>query len=410
VPAKDKDKKISFGNSKRFLYVKAVIGLVLALLSKPAGVVFPVIALLLDFLFYKKSLKEIINVNLLFILLTVPIIIISVLTESAAIVKFEAPLLARPIVFLDTISFYILKIVAPFKLAASYGNTPQSLMSNSDWIFGSIGAIVILGFIFSISKKYSKLLLLAFFIVIAGYLPVSGLLSFYYQYMSTTADRYMYIPMLGASLAFTVVITKFKSKNSANFFAAAILIICVVLTLIHLPVWKDEMSLWTNTIDNYPEKSAHPYSGRGLLFMNDKRLKEASSDFDKAIELDSTHWQALYNRGNVYLDIGNYAKAAEDLSRSIKFNPGNIDAYTNRGLAYSELNRLDDAVNDFTKALSIKSGQPDVYSNRGIVFAKKGDYLRAEADFRKALELDPNDNLAKENLNMVLELIGKQAK
>ncbi|MDR2796250.1 MAG: tetratricopeptide repeat protein [Spirochaetaceae bacterium] len=39
-----------------------------------------------------------------------------------------------------------------------------------------------------------------------------------------------------------------------------------------------------------------------------------------------------------------------------------------------------------------------------MAYANKGDYRRARADYEKALQLDPNDTLARNNLELLRKM------
>jgi len=342
--------------------------------------------------------------------LLIPSAVISNISESQSAIQFAAPVWARPMIFLDTINFYIFQVFYPLGLAVSYGRTPEFVI-NSPWLYLSWILSVVISVIIWYYRKKAGYFLLAFLIYILGYLPVSGLVTFYYQYMSTTADRYIYISMLGAALAFSVLLTKIKNRKNAAIFASVVLIVMIFLSNNQIPVWSNEFSMWSKSIEKYPESSPHPYSGRGLLYQEQKKYREAIEDFNKAIELKPDYGQAYYNRGNAYYDLGIYNKAIEDFSKSIKINPKFSEAYLNRGLSLAAVDRHVEAINDYSVVLSLNpENKIDVYNNRGVSFARLGKFDSAASDFRKALEIKPDDKDAAYNLKMALEEIEKNKK
>ncbi|MCX7736960.1 MAG: tetratricopeptide repeat protein [Candidatus Kapabacteria bacterium] len=386
-------------NTKILIFVG--IFLILSVLSKPSGVVFPFIIFLLDIMLIRHNIIETLKRTWVFIVVIIPVFILTLFSETESKIDLSVNILARPLIFLDSIGFYIKQIIYPLDLAVNYGRTPSFVLDNILSLIIHIVLAVSLFLIFLF--KQNKKLLYGYLIFIVGFLPVSGLVTFYYQLFSTVADRYIYFSMLGVSIIFVGLISEIKKLNTRNIFSGTYLFILIIVTFSQLPVWKDEISLWNNTIKKYPEVSAYSYFARGSALMDSDKNQEAILDFTMAIRLDSTLELAYYNRGNIYFDIRNFAAAINDYSSTLKLNPKNLNALINRGLSYIEINMFDKAITDFSLALDIDSTKSDVYVNRGIAYANQGNMESAIKDFQNALRLNPNDEFAKENLKMALE-------
>lgn len=375
--------------------------LILSVLSKPSGVVFPIIIFLLDMMLIRDNIFKAIKRIWIFLLLIIPVFILTLFSETESKTNLSVGFLNRPLIFLDSIGFYIKQIIYPLDLAANYGRTPSFVLENplSLIIHIILAVTLLLIFLFKQNKK----LLFGYLIFIAGFLPVSGLVTFYYQLFSTVADRYLYFSMFGASIIFTCLISEIKKQNTRNIFSVIYLFVLTIVTFTHLPVWKNEISLWNNTIKKYPDISAYSYFARGSALMETGKNQEAILDFTAAIRLDTTLELAYYNRGNIYFDIGNYSGAIADYSSSLKFNPNNLNALINRGLSYLEINMYEKAITDFSLALDIDTNYSDVYVNRGIAYANLGNLEAAIKDFQNALRINPDDEIAKENLKLALK-------
>jgi tetratricopeptide (TPR) repeat protein len=68
----------------------------------------------------------------------------------------------------------------------------------------------------------------------------------------------------------------------------------------------------------------------GSIYQNQKKYDLALIRYDHAIALYPDDIQALVNRGEIHLTLGNFQQAAEDLKRAIDLDPGKKDSAANR--------------------------------------------------------------------------------
>ncbi len=383
-------------------YVYIIIALVLSMLSKPSGIVFPLIIIVLDALYFKTRGTKLLLVTVILAVITLPVAWLTKSGESVFAVNLEIPFFQRFIIYADSIIFYLYKAIAPFSSTASYGRTPQFVLGSSfAWLSPLILAGIIVALYF-LNKKF-KGFAVPFIIFILAILPVSGLLSFNFQYWSTVADRYMYVSLFAFAWIFAEALRYFKKENQYWLLSSIVVLIFSYFTLTQLPAWKNDLALWNNAIENYPEASGHPYNARGNISLAAKKYSEALQDLNKAVELTPRESSVFYNRGNVYLDLEKFDFALKDFTKAISLRKNNPDYFVNRAMTYDALEKLPDAINDMNSAIKLDPNQAALFSERGVYFAKSGDLISAERDFRRALALNPNDAEAAENLRMLLK-------
>lgn len=142
------------------------------------------------------------------------------------------------------------------------------------------------------------------------------------------------------------------------------------------------------------ELLASIYRRRGLGYINLKEYQRATSDFDRALELDPTDVRAYLNKGRLYFGLKNYQEAIVSLEHALELDPDNGTAYYYLGLVYRDLNEHQQAIAKFDRMVELNPNSPMAYYHRGstyILFWRSVDeYQRAIADFDRALELDPN--------------------
>ena len=163
--------------------------------------------------------------------------------------------------------------------------------------------------------------------------------------------------------------------------------------------YKQAIACYTKSIELEPTKY-HALFNRGNAFKNLKMYDLALKDYDYGLQYDSLNAKAWFDRGNIYLDLEQYEKAIQDFNQAIKIYPRYSNAHNNRGNAYASLKNFDFAIRDYTLAIKFRATNASAYSNRGNVYSEMGEYEKALADFEKALELKPNDQYARNNVEL----------
>ena len=110
-------------------YALATMFLILAMLSKPAAVVVPVMALIIDALLLRRSWRAIALSLAPWFVLTIPIMLVARFVQPAAEVT-PAPLWARPLVAADALAFYLAKLAVPIDLVFIY---PRWTIDQAAW-------------------------------------------------------------------------------------------------------------------------------------------------------------------------------------------------------------------------------------------------------------------------------------
>lgn len=105
------------------------------------------------------------------------------------------------------------------------------------------------------------------------------------------------------------------------------------------------------------EPDAALYYNRGCAHLAADRMREAISDFSKAIVLEPEWTLAYNNRGATYARLGRYDNAIEDFTKAIGSAPSNLLAYRNRALVYKKLGQPHKAQVDFAVFQRLKKAQ-----------------------------------------------------
>jgi serine/threonine protein kinase/cytochrome c-type biogenesis protein CcmH/NrfG len=145
---------------------------------------------------------------------------------------------------------------------------------------------------------------------------------------------------------------------------------------------------------------------QGLQQLVNKNYQEAVRQFQLALQLGAPSYDALYNLGRAYRQLGqseretnqhlfieNLKLAAEKFEEAAKQKPDALDTYFQLGLCYRDLNLLPQAKGAFLKAKGAAPRDPAVYYQLGLLNIEQGNYREAEKCLRDGLAIQPDHAL-----------------
>ncbi|MEQ9425780.1 MAG: tetratricopeptide repeat protein [Cyclobacteriaceae bacterium] len=124
----------------------------------------------------------------------------------------------------------------------------------------------------------------------------------------------------------------------------------------------------------------HSFSGNHL---------DALKAYNKALELNSSSFFALNNRGYTLNKLGRYKNALLDFNRAIDMNGRFAYSYSNRGLSKIKLDEISEGLSDIEKAIEIDPKDSYAYKNLGIFHKENGQLNQALNLFLKAKKHEP---------------------
>lgn len=221
--------------------------------------------------------------------------------------------LTLPVIFFK----YIQLILHPVNLSAFYHVPVVKEVWSVGWIASVAAVFAVLGFLIRWGASCRK--------NPAGFWTALALISLapVLQIIPMTTpmnDRYLYLPMLGISGLFAMLVSRLSRdgstirKTAARIGILALVAVLGNLSLSQTAVWENSLTLWSHAAQKSPESPlAHQKYGEAMFA------------------------------------YGNYAKAAAQFSRAIDL--GRDDAYVRirRGVAYRRIGQYDLAILDFRK-------------------------------------------------------------
>jgi tetratricopeptide (TPR) repeat protein len=404
------------GNKKQYAY--ALLFFVLSVLSKPSAICFPLVLILLDYLLKTKSNFKSIIINKIPFIIVAAILGLATIytrTEDKFINQNHAYAIHERIGYAGyAILQYIYKFFIPMDLSVIY---PYPQNKTVSIIIGYVMIALLIVGIYKLYKSSSKIIFfgLLFFMInlllVLQFIPFGEVL---------TADRYMYLPIIGISIALLSIIPLKESQLKI----VGILLILVFgsLTFMRASVWKNSISLYSDIIKKYPHsfvalnslgaeymlnknydmslrylnaainENTEYYKGyynRGLLYAQTDRMKNALRDFDKAIALKQ-YPKAYVARANAYYILKDFPKAISDAEAVLKADANNPKANYVLANCYDDLTQLDKALGYYNKVISVSPENPLYFMRRAILYGKMQQFQMCLQDLDACTNIDAN--------------------
>ena len=311
-------------------WATAIACFIAAMLSKPSAVSLPVVAAIVIWMIDAKPRRRVIVGTLLIgVALAVPIALITRNVQPASDVPSSA-LWARPLIAADAVAFYLGKIALPIHLGVDYGRTPAAIFAARaaywTWIVPlAITALVLL--------TRRKLLIGAWLIFLAAPAANLGLLPFDYQIVSTVADHYVYLGLLGVAIAVAWSVSQVPRGRPV---AVAVVLVLAGLTFVQAGRWRDSYALWRQALAVNPN-SGLAHVNLGSMYLNGGNVAAALPLLTRAAEIDPIDPFAHLNLIRARIAAGDTAGAADSgekliaaYRRRVDFDPNLVAAVLDR--------------------------------------------------------------------------------
>jgi tetratricopeptide (TPR) repeat protein len=186
------------------------------------------------------------------------------------------------------------------------------------------------------------------------------------------AERFIYIPSIGIFLITVCGISiGISEKNGISvdwlrefririilFFS---IILCLaVLTFLRIPVWKNNVTLWEETVRVLPNSAVanHNY---GQALYRIKEYRTALPYYKRALELDPDTIQHYFDVGTTQAVLGDFKNAVINLEKAYRRSPSDVNILTNLATVYSNTGKHKEAIRLLRRVLEI---HPDFYTAR----------------------------------------------
>jgi tetratricopeptide (TPR) repeat protein len=332
-------------------------------------------------------------------------------------VNFNEPILQKGWTATDVYWTPLQHILTEFRVVVKYLLLiifPNPNLMVFDWwsyplskgLFEPISTILSMGLIF---------LMISASIILRKKLPLFSFAILWYligisleSFIALGSDLYFehrnYLPISGLIIGLVGQATLLFNRNiKIKFFLVTLILVALILgslTIVRNSVWKDSITLWTDTIKKDPS-NIRAIMALGNTYFNINDLNNAEKYYLRAIKLSSENKRAtfldnsVYSIGFIYL----YTKRFEEAKELIEKYEGLLESHRPNILKgfYKALNNDSiGAIEEYKKAISEAKGidRLVVLTLLGDVYRGLGEYSQAIENYEKVINFDPSFSAA----------------
>lgn len=157
------------------------------------------------------------------------------------------------------------------------------------------------------------------------------------------AERYLYVPSIGVSIAIGWLVAALAAKARARVVTASVVAVVVIagaiVTSLRATIYRDAMTFWTDAVAKAPA-AALPQYQLGLTLRRANKLDEAMAYLKTAhARYDDAEGRSLAENviGTIHLDRQEWLQAEQWLLQATTTRPDNATAWFNLGGCYAML-------------------------------------------------------------------------
>lgn len=215
------------------------------------------------------------------------------------------------------------------------------------------------------------------------------------------AEHYVYLPSVGFFLVVGGLLVPLANRRTVGraLYAAGgvILVLLALRTVWRNRDWKDDLTLWTKTVQVAPQ-AARARNNLGVAYLRRGQLVQAEEQLEAAIQIEQDSPYAHGNLGKVHFDRGELVLAERELQTALRLKRDEVIPRLWLGGVYAQGGRMTEAEQVFRAVLTQDRRNAYAHNNLGALLARTGHAEAAAREFQEALRLRPGLREAQENL------------
>ena len=384
-------------------YTLTSLSLALAMLAKPGAVVTPLLLLIIGRLLLERGWRQLFLEITPLLVLVLPVVMVTKFAQPDTRHAWQPDLWQRVLVSGDTLSFYLAKLVLPWSLGPDYGRTPELVLGRGPLLYlTACLPVAVLGASWRVGRKW----LAAALLFACALLPVSGLILFDFQNISTVADRYLYVAMLGPALASGWGLARWRTRPARLVFLVLVTLLSAKAFVL-VWTWKDSTVFNSHAVRINP-RSWVAYNNLGIAEADQGRDREALAAFTASLAANPGYAEAENNLGALYHKLKRDREATTHLQKALDLDPGSFKAAFHLAEIANTRAAQGEAIAYYQKALAAKPDFIEAYNNLGLLLLEDKRPGEALALFRQAVDSCPEHPMLYYNLARSYAELGRR--
>jgi len=329
------------GRLSTVVYLVSLVAFSLAILSKSVAVILPPVLLLFNVCIRGKRLKELCYALTPYVIIAGLAAVLALKSQSPEFdggrvhTYYGGSLLNTAFTMLPVVARYLGMLFWPANLSAWY-DPPIRSSADTAVILSGLLVVVLIGCgIILWRRKRDCFFWYALFFI--GLVPVSQIVPL----TTLMNDRYLYFPLLGAAPFFCAMLLPTATAvdllcSGRQLMLATVLsvavVLCAITTFQRSAVWKDSVTLWSDTVSKTPNVHL-VHHGLGCALLQAGRIDEAITELTTALKLNQGNVETFNQLGIAYGKIGEFDRAIELFEIALRIDPSSEPARINLSLA-----------------------------------------------------------------------------
>lgn len=214
--------------------------------------------------------------------------------------------------------------------------------------------------------------------------------------LDVAVEHRTYLPMVGFSIFISAVLCELtgRLRDTPRVFLAAwsgifvILITFATGLVSRNAIWKDEITLWADTVQKAPNL-IRPHNNLGEAYDKNEQYDEAIVEFENTLKIDPNYVFGLNNLGNIYGKKEQYWKAIEYFEKALAVKPDYAPAHYNLARAFHKVEQPQKAVEHYRMAIRDNPYLEEAYFNLAFLASDLHLYDESIRNFQHFLEGQP---------------------
>lgn len=381
-------KSVNPENSRRLAYYAgSMLLFILGLLSKEIAIVFPFIILAYNGLYLNTSFKKALKKNTPFFVALALFLLFRYIGFGLINPGLR---LNRALLIPKILLYYITLLIFPLNLHMQHSLKEIPFLFDMPFVLAGLLAagVIILGL--RVAKK--RFMRFGIFLFLIALFPFSGII----KLNAEIAEHWLYFPSFGFFLFAGGIFSNLMAGRKRTFILAVVVLFFVILTIERNTVWRDDISIYQNTLKYRPDDSSLHYN-LGNAYMRKGMFDDAVKEYMTAVDINPRDAYALNNLGIIMEKKRDIESAYRYYKKASLLEPGLDAAKENLlRLRFSSLAYAGEMGFDH----SLYGDVLEEFTENGIVDYGSLRYNRAALNryLREVAELNPEnlDSMARE--------------